>query len=113
LLYAGDYDAKGKRILDNFARRRALCEEVVELALTAEQVLERNLSVAFRQAHATSGRYVSEWMALHGGANVQIELQTTPAEDLRDLFAAAIEARCDARLLREARAREAREREAL
>jgi hypothetical protein len=80
---SGDCDAKGGRIRHNFVRRTGCWDHVHEIALTARQVRRLDLPVAMRSPYATQGRFVSEWAAAHGGANVQVELQAYPAALLK------------------------------
>ncbi len=87
LLYAGDFDPSGEDIDRDFVRRTGCFEEVVRVALTADQVSTYSLPPAIGKA--TDSR-AGGFIARHGQL-VQVELDALPPDVLRGLYAAALE----------------------
>lgn len=109
LLYAGDFDPSGEDIDRDFLARAGCFDEVVRVALTAEQVRRHALPP---QPGKVADPRAGAFVARHG-ALVQVELDALPPEELRALYQAAVDRFLDtsayARVLRA----EARERSSL
>lgn len=87
LLYAGDFDPSGEDIDRDFVRRTYIFDEVVRVALTAEQVSTYQLPPAMGKA---SDSRAGAFMARHGQL-VQVELDALPPDVLHTLYAEALE----------------------
>lgn len=86
LVYAGDFDPSGEDIDRDFLGRTRCFDEVVRVALTAEQVHEHDLPE--QMGKPTDSRAAS-FVARHGRL-VQVELDALPPDVLRGVFADAI-----------------------
>jgi transcriptional regulator with XRE-family HTH domain len=105
LIYAGDFDPSGEDILRDFTRRVGF-DEVVRVALTAEQVEEWALpkmvgKVGDSRAAGFEERY---------GELVQVEVEALTPERLRALYQEAIDRFWDADVYAASLAQETRER---
>jgi hypothetical protein len=87
LLYAGDFDPSGEDIDRDFEERTACWDDVVRVALTAQQVQDYGLPP--NPGKATDSR-AGAFVARHGEL-VQVELDALDPDDLRSLFQAAID----------------------
>lgn len=87
LLYAGDFDASGEDIDRDFLARGACFDEVVRVALSAEQVAQHNLPAQMGKA---GDPRAARFVARHG-CLVQVELDALPPDVLRDLYDGAIQ----------------------
>jgi hypothetical protein len=102
LLYGGDHDPSGEDIDRDFVARTGCWAEVRRVALTARQVADYDLPV--NPGKAADSR-AAGFAARHGELR-QVELDALDPDDLRDLFAAAVEdwwdtSAYDAAMLRE------------
>jgi hypothetical protein len=86
LLYAGDFDPSGEDIDRDFIDRTGCWDEVVRVALTAEQVRQHGLPI--NPGKSTDSR-AAGFIERHG-ALLQVELDALDPTTLRDLFAGAI-----------------------
>lgn len=86
LLYAGDFDPSGEDIDRDFVERTDCWDQVVRVALDAEQVREHELPV--NPGKSTDSR-AAGFIARHGEL-VQVELDALPPETLRSLYEAAL-----------------------
>lgn len=86
LFYAGDYDPSGEDIDRDFVARTGCWDQVVRVALSAEQVTRYQLPP--NPGKATDSR-AAGFIARHGEL-VQVELDALPPEALRQLFTDAI-----------------------
>jgi hypothetical protein len=87
LLYAGDFDPSGEDIDRDFVERTGCFDEVVRVALTAEQVEAYGLPPAMgKSTDSRAGGFI----ARHG-ALVQVELDALPPDVLHDLFQVSID----------------------
>jgi hypothetical protein len=86
LIYAGDFDPSGEDIERDFIERTGCFDEVVHVALNAEQVEAFELPPL--PGKATDTRAAS-FEARHGRL-VQVELDALPPDVLRDLYSEAI-----------------------
>lgn len=86
LLYAGDYDPSGEDIDRDFIARAGCFDEVVRVALSAEQIVEHGLPP--QPGKATDSR-AAAFVAKHGTL-VQVELDALPPDVLRDLYRQAL-----------------------
>jgi hypothetical protein len=87
LLYAGDFDPSGEDIDRDFEERTGCWDEVVRVALSAEQVTSYRLPP--NPGKVTDSR-AGGFIARHGEL-VQVELDALDPNDLRVLFQAAID----------------------
>jgi hypothetical protein len=87
LLYAGDFDPSGEDIDRDFDERTRCFDKVVRIALNADQIDEYDLPPA--PGKATDAR-AGAFVARHGQL-VQVELEALDPNDLRDLYARAVE----------------------
>jgi hypothetical protein len=87
LLYAGDFDPSGEDIDRDFEDRTMCFDEVVRVALSAEQVQQYSLPP--NPGKATDSR-AGSFIARHGEL-VQVELDALDPDDLRALFQAEID----------------------
>lgn len=86
LLYAGDFDPSGEDIDRDFIARSDCWDQVVRVALTKDQIDERQLPVnAGKQTDSRSAGFV----ARHGSL-MQVELDALPPENLRDVYEVAL-----------------------
>ena len=85
-LYAGDFDPSGEDIDRDFVERADCWDQVVRVALTAEQVSEYELPV--NPGKVTDSR-AAGFMARHGEL-VQVEVDALPPETLHSLYEAAL-----------------------
>jgi len=109
LLYAGDFDPSGEDIRRDFIDRTDCWDEVVQVALSAEQVAEYNLPPY--PGKRTDSRAVG-FEARHGRL-VQVEVDALPPNALRDLFNRAVMTYLDKSILDEVMEIEAQDQEAL
>jgi hypothetical protein len=86
LLYAGDHDPEGHDILRDLIERTDCWEEVVRVALDAEQVEHYGLPP---QPGKRSSSRAAGFVAEHGEL-VQVELDALPPETLRGLYGDAL-----------------------
>lgn len=91
LLYAGDYDPSGEDIDRDFVARTGCWDQVVRVALSADQVTRYQLPP--NPGKASDSR-AAGFLARHGEL-VQVELDALPPETLRELFADAIDQHWD------------------
>ena len=93
LIYAGDLDPTGEDIDRDFAYRVAIFDQVIRVALTAEQVtafsLPFNPSAAVIKKLGDDPR-AARFLSRHGEL-VQYEVDALPPETLRNLYQSAIE----------------------
>lgn len=109
LLYGGDFDPSGEDIDRDFVERCGCFDEVVRVALTADQVAEYGLPPAMGKAtDSRSGSFV----ARHGEL-VQVELDALPPDVLQQLYTDAIDEYWDTSAYDAVVARERGERERL
>jgi len=87
LLYAGDFDPSGEDIDRDFEKRSDCSDEVVRVALTAQQVTAYRLPPAMGKAADTRA---NAFVARHG-ALVQVELDALPPDVLQSLYQGAID----------------------
>lgn len=102
LLYPGDFDPSGEDIDRDFVDRSDCWDEVVRVALTAEQ--GRAIRPATHPGKSTDSR-AGAFIARHGRL-VQVELDALPPDVLRDLFTANIDGYWDESKYQESLARE-------
>ena len=86
LIYAGDFDPSGEDIYRDFLNRTACFDEVIRVALNADQVEEYDLPPQMGKATDTRA---AGFIAKHGRL-VQVELDALPPDVLHDLYAEAI-----------------------
>lgn len=86
LIYAGDFDPSGEDIDRDFQVRTNVFDEVVRIALTAEQIKEFDLP---EQLGKTTDSRARGFVERHGRL-VQVELDALPPDILRGLFQDAI-----------------------
>lgn len=86
LLYAGDFDPSGEDIDRDLEARTCCWDEVVRVALTAEQVQEHELPI--NAGKATDSR-AAGFVERHGEL-VQVELDALAPETLQVLYRAAL-----------------------
>jgi hypothetical protein len=103
LLYAGDFDPSGEDIDRDFEKRSDCWDEVVRVALTADQVNEYRLPPAMGKATDTRA---DAFVARHG-ALVQVELDALPPDVLQALYQAALNEFWDTSAYETVREREA------
>lgn len=106
LLYAGDFDPSGEDILRDFVARTDCFDDVVQIALTLDQVTEYDLPPL--PGKATDSR-AAGFQARHGML-VQVELDALDPNDLRALYQAAVTDFWDESAWEESMAREEQER---
>jgi hypothetical protein len=87
LIYAGDCDASGEDILDDFIERTACWDQVRHVALTEEQI---NAYPLDKQSGKAKDSRRKKFMERHHGEYFQVELDALPPEDLRALLDEAI-----------------------
>jgi hypothetical protein len=87
LIYAGDFDPSGEDIDRDFLERTDCFDEVVRIALTAQQVVDFDLPP--QPGKATDPR-ANGFIARHGEL-VQVELDALPPDQLRTLYQDAID----------------------
>jgi hypothetical protein len=92
LLYAGDSDPSGEDIDRDFTERTGCWDDVIRVALTAEQV--RGYRLPVNPGKASDSR-AAGFIERHG-ALMQVELDALDPDDLRALFDAALSAYWDA-----------------
>lgn len=109
LLYAGDFDPSGEDIDRDFVKRSGCFDDVIRVALTAEQVTAYDLPPAMGKAKDSRA---SQFVARHGRL-VQVELDALAPPDLRTLYQAAIDEFWDMSAFDEVVALEREERELL
>jgi hypothetical protein len=86
LLYAGDFDPSGEDIDRDFVERTDCWDEVVRVALTAEQVRDYGLPInPGKSTDSRAGGFISR----HGEL-VQVELDALDPDELRRLYTDAI-----------------------
>ena len=105
LIYAGDFDPSGEDIDRDFLERTGRFDEVVRVALTAQQVEEYNLP---EQVGKTTDTRAARFIERHGRL-VQVELDALPPEQLQQLYQDALAVYWDDDAYAEVMAREARE----
>ena len=112
VLYAGDFDPSGESIIRDFLARIEQAggdHEFEHVALTAEQVAEYGLpEMMGKESDPRAAGFTAKY-----GRLVQVELDALDPDDLRRLFADAIEPYWDAATFEAVIAREAEEREKL
>ena len=86
LIYAGDFDPSGEDIQRDFLNRADCFEEVVRIALNAEQVEEYDLPEQMGKATDSRARGFIE----KHGKLVQVELDALPPDVLQRLYSEAI-----------------------
>jgi hypothetical protein len=86
LIYAGDFDPSGEDIDRDFLERTGCFDNVVRVALTADQVEQYELPEQMGKRSDTRAR---KFVERHGRL-VQVELDALPPDLLRDLYANAI-----------------------
>ncbi len=86
LIYAGDFDPSGEDIQRDFIERAGCFDEVVRIALNAEQVDEYDLPEQMGKATDTRARGFIE----RHGKLVQVELDALPPDVLKRLYTEAI-----------------------
>jgi hypothetical protein len=106
LIYAGDFDPSGEDIDRDFLTRTRCFDQVVRIALSAEQVRAFNLPPQMGKA---SDSRAGGFIARHGEL-VQVELDALPPDELRALFQDAIDAFWDASAYERVLAQEERDR---
>jgi hypothetical protein len=109
LLYAGDHDASGEDIDRDFIDRAACFDEVVRVALSAQQVVAYGLPPMPGKATDTRA---AGFVAKHGELR-QVELDALDPNDLRGLYQAALAPFWDVSTYRAVVAREEQERHQL
>jgi hypothetical protein len=82
LLYAGDFDPSGEDILRDLLLRTGCFDQVVRVALTADQVVEYNLPPQMGKA---ADPRAAGFVERHGEL-VQVEQEALPPDVLRALF---------------------------
>lgn len=87
LVYAGDFDPSGEDIDRDFLERTGCLDQVVRVALTAEQIHKYDLPE--QMGKATDSR-AAAFIRRHGKL-VQVELDALPPEVLRQLYREALE----------------------
>lgn len=102
LLYGGDFDPSGEDIDRDFIERTDCWDEVVRVALTAEQVRDYRLPV--NPGKVTDSR-AAGFIERHGQL-VQVELDALDPDDLRALFDAALAGYWDTSTFEDVLARE-------
>jgi hypothetical protein len=91
LIYAGDFDASGEDIDRDFRTRADVFDEVVRVALNADQVGKYKLPEQMGKATDSRARGFVE----RHGRLVQVELDALPPDVLRELFQEAIDPHWD------------------
>jgi hypothetical protein len=91
LIYAGDFDASGEDIDRDFRTRADVFNEVVRVALNADQVRQYKLPEQMGKATDSRARGFVE----RHGRLVQVELDALPPDVLRNLFQEAIDSHWD------------------
>jgi len=91
LIYAGDFDPSGEDIDRDFRARADVFDEVVRVALNADQV--RRYKLPEQMGKATDSR-ARGFVERHGRL-VQVELDALPPDVLRDLFQKAVDLHWD------------------
>lgn len=86
LIYAGDFDPSGEDIQRDFIERVGCFEEVVRIALNAEQVVEFDLPEQMGKASDSRARGFIE----KHGKLVQVELDALPPDVLKRLYDEAL-----------------------
>lgn len=86
LLYAGDFDPSGEDIDRDFTERTDCWDQVIRVALTADQVTSYGLPPMPGKA---SDSRAAGFIERHGEL-VQVELDALDPDDLRALFQAAL-----------------------
>jgi hypothetical protein len=109
LIYAGDFDPSGEDIDRDFIERVGCFDEVVRVALTADQVERYELP---EQMGKQSDSRARKFIARHGRL-VQVELDALPPDLLRSLYDEAIATRWDESAFQASLAREREEAAAL
>lgn len=109
LIYAGDFDASGEEILDDFLRRVPLFSDVVQVAVTEATISEYSLPV--NPGKKTDSR-AKKFEARHGGL-YQVEIEALDPGDLKSLYQNAIDLYWDVSLYEAVLALEAHERAVL
>lgn len=87
LLYAGDFDPSGEDIDRDFEVRTGCWDEVVRVALTAEQVQDHELPI---NAGKTTDSRAAAFTTRHGEL-IQVELDALPPETLHSLYGEALD----------------------
>jgi hypothetical protein len=109
LVYAGDFDASGEDIARDFVERVGAFDEVVRVAVTAEQVT--SLGLPPMPGKASDAR-AAGFVARHGQL-VQVEVEAIHPDTLRQLYQDAIDAVWDTSRFEDVVRREAGERHGL
>ncbi len=109
LIYAGDFDPSGEDIDRDFLERADCFDEVVRVALTAQQVERYELPEQMGKASDSRARRFVE----RHGRLVQVELDALPPDQLHALYEDAVAAYWDESVLEKVLAREKRDRRAL
>jgi hypothetical protein len=78
LIYCGDYDPSGVDILRDFAERTHCFEEVVQVAVTPDQIVSMGLIGAPAKSGDSRGRGT--------GVKVQVEVEAIPPDQLEGLL---------------------------
>jgi hypothetical protein len=105
LLYAGDFDPTGEDIDRDFVKRTGAFDEVLRIALSAEQVDAYRLPPIMGKK---SSSRAAAFVARHGRL-MQVELDALDPDDLRALYATAIADYRDEGALQAALAQEQRD----
>jgi hypothetical protein len=109
LLYAGDFDPSGEDIDRDFVSRTDCWEDVVRVALTADQVREHELPV---NPGKPGDSRAAGFIERHGSL-MQVELDALEPEVLHQLYEDAVSEYWDQDAYEEVRAREATDRKDL
>ena len=109
LLYAGDFDPSGQDIDRDFVERTGCFDEVIRVALNADQVVEYDLPPQMGKAKDPRA---SAFRERHGRL-VQVELDALDPVTLRGLYTEAMDDLWDTSAYETAVAREAQDRELL
>ena len=86
LLYAGDFDPSGEDIDRDFVQRVGAFDEVIRVALTADQVIDYVLPPQLGKADDPRA---ADFVARHGEL-VQVELEALDPDDLHGLYEDAL-----------------------
>ena len=86
LIYAGDFDASGEDIDRDFLKRTDCFDDVVRVALTADQVEQYELPEQMGKASDSRAR---KFVERHGRL-VQVELDALPPDLLHELYQEAV-----------------------
>lgn len=109
LLYAGDFDASGMAIGEDFIRRSRCWDEVLRVALTPRQILDYNLPVnPGKVGDSNNKAFIQQY-----GTLVQVEVDALDPTVLRDLYVQALAGYWDTSAYDEVKALERAEREQL